>query len=486
MGYCIGIDLTATTIRLVQVSRRRGRLSLLGTYTKPLEPSGLPADADAIRALLSDIIRETDFKADANVVIGLPHEKVFFHSFTTDLTTREDVRRLLRFELEDDFPVPFDDLVLDVCGHCRKDESDHEYLVAATGRRELDLWIGAFEASGWKCSVLSTDVCALEAVARFTPPHEKDTICVYLHADGHRMVLAVLQDGCLVCARHRTCTGDAETIAPMLVRDIELTVRGRLRNQHQPQVRIFLSGPDVLVRELCERLSQATGREVQRLQLVSMIPTSQASELDGGFAVALGLALHGLAPGNDQLNFLHADPTKMDRAAKSRTKRAALVSAVLLIAILGLLGVRTLRDLNGLQAEHAKLGREIRTIFVEAFPEEKKIVNELAQMTEHLDSLQKQRDTLVAAVGERIRPLWALQVLSETLVSDSGIRISSFLVAGTTIHIAGTGDSFESVEQFLEKLRQVRRFGSVELEDVVSNRGSERPGFRLLISVRTG
>jgi type II secretory pathway component PulL len=154
--------------------------------------------------------------------------------------------------------------------------------------------------------------------------------------------------------------------------------------------------------------------------------------------------------------------------------------------ILGLLGFRTLRELSSLQAQETRLSRTIRTTFVESFPEEKKIVNELAQMTTHLDSLRRQRDALVAATGVTVRPLWALQVLSQTLASDAGIRISSFVVAGDTIRVAGTGDSFESIEQFQGKLRKVSQFDSVELEDMASSRGNERPGFRLLISVKAG
>ena len=55
------------------------------------------------------------FRANTVVVTGLPYEKVFFSSLRTELTKREDVRRLLKFELEDDFPLPVDDLVADVC-----------------------------------------------------------------------------------------------------------------------------------------------------------------------------------------------------------------------------------------------------------------------------------------------------------------------------------------------------------------------------------
>lgn len=176
----------------------------------------------------------------------------------------------------------------------------------------------------------------------------------------------------------------------------------------------------------------------------------------------------------------------MHRVARSKTKRAAFISVALLAVILGLLGFRALRELSGLEADEARLSRDIRTIFVQSFPSEPRIVNELAQMTEHLDALRRQRDMLVAAVGKPIRPLWALQVMSETLAADAGIRLSSFVVTERTIRVTGTGDSFQSIEQFQGKLRKVPQFGAVEMEDVASSRGSERPEFRFLISVKAG
>jgi len=485
MNCSIGIDVTATAVRLVQVARRRGRVSVLGTHTRLLDPDGLPADTDALRVLLLDVIREAGFKAHANRVIGLPHGKVFFHDFTTDLAPDEDVRRLLRFELEDDFPIPFDDMVVDLCGHRPTNDGRRTYLVAAATRRELDPWVRALATAGSKSCVLSTDVCALAAIARLAGVQE-GTICGLVYADGSRMALSLVQDGSLVCARARHCSGDVDTIASALARDVELTLRASFRKGHQPPVRILLGGPDTLGQELSEKLSQATGREVQWLDASSMVQRPQASQSDGEFTVALGLALLGLDRPEGQMNFLHADLANVDRTARSRTKRAAIVSVVLLAAILGLLGLRTVRELRDLQREHARLNGEIRTIFLNALPGEKRIVNELAQMTEHLNTLRKRRDTLVAAVGEPIRPLWALQVLSETLASDQGIRISSFVVSEKAIRIAGTGDSFETVERFLEGLRRVPQFGSVELDDMTSSRGSDRPAFRLVISVRAG
>jgi hypothetical protein len=251
------------------------------------------------------------------------------------------------------------------------------------------------------------------------------------------------------------------------------------------EVKVLLSGPDALVRELCDRLPGLTGREVQPLRLPATIAMPQVTRYDGQFAIALGLALLGLTAGPGGLDFLDADPAKVDRVARSRTQRDAIISVGLLATIIILLGVQSWREIRSLEAENVRLNRAIRRIFVEAFPEEKKIVNELAQMTDRLDVLRRERDTLIGAIGGGVHPLWALQVLSETLESDTTVRISSFTVRGHAVQIVGTGNSFESVEQFIERLRTVPQFSSIDLEDLSSSRGSERPAFRLLITVET-
>jgi Tfp pilus assembly PilM family ATPase/Tfp pilus assembly protein PilN len=485
MGNAIGIDLNSRGVHLVQVSRRRGRLELRGTYTTDVGGGELSDDRAGAAALLADAIRRADLKTNAPVVIGLPQDKVFFGSLRTDVTRPEDVRRLLKFELEDDVPVPFDDLVADICGHRQVGEGWHEYLIGAVSREEIDNSVRVLAGAGCRCSVCSTDVCALATVARLVRPAESEGPAVAVHVDGHRMVMALLYGGAVACARHVACPGNAETICGTLAREIELTVRKTL-GRRQNALAILLSGPDALVRELAGKLSQATGCAVQPLCPLPLPSSSMASDLDGQFAIALGLALIGLDAADNELNFLKADLSQVDRAARFRVKRAVLVGAVLLVAILGLLGLRTFREFTSLEAERARTVREIRAAFVELFPEEKKIVNEAAQMKEHLNSLQKEHDVLAAIVGKQIQPLRVLQLLSERMTAGKEIGISSFSVKDKAVRIAGTGRSFESIEQFVEELRKVPEFLSIELEDMAQSRGSDRPEFRLLISVKTG
>jgi type II secretory pathway component PulL len=489
MARSVGIDITADGIRLVQVSRRGGKLSVLSACARTAQQGESPeatvgAQTQDAASPLAEALREVKLKANATVVAGLPLEKVFFSRLGTELTEREDLRRRLQFELEDDFPLPFDDLVADICSRRGAGDDKYEYLIAAASRGQINASVQMVSGAGWRCSVLSTDVCALAAVARRVKPDDAGGPGIILHVDGGRAVLGLLQDGALACARHLACLGDADSIGATLAREIELTIRGTLGRQCRRPLRILLTGPAELVHELSTRLSQATGHEVVCCELSPI--SGPGAALDGQFAIALGFALIGLDSGDAELNFLSADLSQVDRAARSRAKRSVLVSAILLALILGLLGVGSFRRLRAMEAERADLTRAIRTVFVETFPGEKKVVNELAQMNEHVTALRKERDTLAAVMGKRIQPLQVLHLLSEKMTSDKAISISSFSVRDRIVRVTGTGGSFESVEQFLEELKQVPEFDSAALEDVALSRGSDRPEFRLVISLKAG
>jgi len=482
MRGSVGIDITGRSVRIVQISRKHERLFVPRTYTKQAGSQESSAESVPARSLLTEALREAGVEPNVPVVVGLPYDKVFFSGFRTDVANQEDVRRLLKFELEDDFPVPFDDLVMDLCGCRTVNEREREYLIAAVSRKEMDACLHELHETGRKCAVLSTDVCALHAVVQVACPEDRGPLII-LHADGHRMILGAVQGQDIVYARH---VARAEADAATLAREVELARRAAFGRQGAEPIGIFLSGPSESIEQLSEPLASATGCEIRRADLWPHVQSSQDPELGGQYDVALGYALIGLGLGSDAPNFLGADVSQADRTAKSKAKHAAAVSVVLLAAILALFGAKLFGELRTLKAEDARLEGEIRTVFTDAFPDEKKIVNELAQMTEHLKSLRKERDTLVAAVGQRVRPLRILHVLSERMTTEKGIGISSFSIKDATVQLAGTGRSFESVEQFLQELRQVPEFASVELEDVALSQGSDRPAFRLLISVKIG
>lgn len=487
MTSCVGIDIGPSAIRLVELSQRFGKLHLLATDEKKLAIEDIANSPAGLESVLGEVGHQVGRRAKAQVVLGLPYNQVFFCNFVTELADPDEVRRLLRFELEDDIPIPFEDLVTDICGRRNVREEGHEYLIAAVSRRDLHAWADAVAKTGRRCLALSTDVCALHAALGACNAEYKDGTQMILHTDGDRIVLGMVEDGNIINARHLSYAGAANALGATLAREIELTCRAVYGRRRQTLLKIHLSGPDALIHELSAVMSSVgAGYEIHEVSLSSSIHSNADVKLGSEYALAFGLAATGLGVVGKAVNFLEADTSQADKVVKSRVKRTALMSAGLLVVILVLSGAKMFGDLRALEAQHTKVGAEIRAVFTEVFPDETKIVNELAQMTERFDPLRKECNMLMTTVGKEIRPLALLHIFSEKLTSDRGITISSFSVTEKIVRITGTGRSFESVEQFLKELHQVSYFRTVELEDVMLNRGSDRPEFRMLITVGSG
>jgi type II secretion system protein L len=445
----------------------------------------------AIRAAMT----KEGFDTHASVVVAMPYGKVFFHNFRTDLSNNKDAQRLLKFELEDDFPIPFDDLVVDICGNREFKQDSQEFLVGAVSRLELQEWIKMLLQAGVECSVVSADVCALHKVAALNHKMVNDTASLIVYVDSCRGILAVSKGNKLICARYFNYINRIEEFVPALRREIELTLRGIfIHAPASPDAsrgsgsdipvpsRILLSGTNEIVRKLSEELPKEIDSEIVTLNPFSQISCSPQQQRDGELVIALGLALIGENKNGEMLDFLAADTVKSDQ--KQKTKRSALVFGSLLLAIGALLLVNIFIQLNALENENQRFRQEIRDIFIQTFPEEKKIVNELAQMTEKYEALKAEYSTIATEIHGRAPSLRILQHISEKITPDQNVNVSSTSITAESVRLSGTAPSFESVEKVVGVLSQISEFESVELRNIDIEPTSGKVRFNLSIKMR--
>ena len=183
----------------------------------------------------------------------------------------------------------------------------------------------------------------------------------------------------------------------------------------------------------------------------------------------------------DALNFIAIDEFRSDQTAE--IKRGLYVAGALLFVIGFLLVAMLFHELNNLEKRHELVKEQIREVFVQTLPEEKKIVNELAQLNEQLESSQAQYNALAAGLSDRVSPLRILQVISEKITSDQNIRINDISMAPGLVRLAGVAPSFESVDDLMSLLRQVSGFDTVEVPSIdVDPQGR---GVRFKLSIKT-
>ncbi len=482
MKRSIGIDVTENKISVVQLYHGRDKLSLERAYTHLIQ-SSTPPKGDSpvdLPAVVKAAMSEGKFDKGATVVAAMPSGRVFFQGFKTDLTTNEDVRRLLKFEIEDDFPIPFDDLVADICSYRELNEHEREYLVGAVSRSELRDQVKMLTEAGLECSTVSADACGLHTVAALNHDLSHNTPSFVLYVDVCRIILAVSDNNRLVCVRYFNYSDSLESTASMLAREIELTSRA-IFNPYPPMpLKILLSGSDKLVHNICEEFGRETSYEVVVLNPCSRISCPRTQQVDGELSIALGLALIGANKNSEVLDFLAADISKRDQIAK--IKRSAVAFGLLLLTIIALLVGNLFMQLNALEDEQQRIQQGIREVFVQTLPEEERIVNELAQMTERYEALKAEYDILATAMGDRASPLRVLQRLSEKLTSDQNATVSHISVTAESVQLAGTSDSFKSVDNLIDILRHISEFHLVELQNINVDPKTGRVPFSLLIT----
>ena len=118
MKRSIGIDINKDKISIVQLCFTGGKYSLERASVREMHESGSSEEKSAtdINALINSMLTKDNFDTSAKVTVTAPADRVFFQNFRTDLSANEDVQQLIKFELEDDFPIPFDELVAGIFG----------------------------------------------------------------------------------------------------------------------------------------------------------------------------------------------------------------------------------------------------------------------------------------------------------------------------------------------------------------------------------
>jgi Tfp pilus assembly protein PilN/Tfp pilus assembly PilM family ATPase len=441
-----------------------------------------------IKALINSILTEDNFDMSAKVTVTAPADRIFYQNFRTDLSANEDVQQLIKFELEDDFPIPFDELVAGICGSRELKENEREYLIGAINRRELQGRIKTIKQANLKCSIVTADVFAIYAAASINYNLIDNTSSVIIHADNSRIILAISEKGRLVCVRHfnnqdLAQARDRTPLTPVqrLTREIEMTLRAVFGPVTDTRRKVFISSNNKLLDDLFAGLPESINCEVVALNPFAKIDCSGRQQPNPDIAIATGLALIGTNEIPDVLNFLAIDEFRSAQTVE--IKRGLYVAGTLLFAIGILLVAMLFSELKNLENRHELVKKQIRDVFVQTLPQEKKIVNELAQMSEQLESSQTQYNALAAGLSDRVLPLRILQIISEKITADQNVRINDISMAPESVRLTGVAPSFESVDNLMSRLRQVSGFNTVEVPSIdVDPQGR---GVRFTLSITT-
>jgi type II secretory pathway component PulL len=500
MKRAIGIDINKKHISLVQLCNKGGKYFCEKNYVQDISDSSsvMENSPDEVQKVIKKIIDEKGFDTKALAIISMPFGRVFFHNYKTELSTDRDIEQLIKFELEDDFPIPFDDIITDIYGCRILKKQEREFLIAAVSRSKLHDWTQAISEAGLNCTIVTSDVCALSSFTTLNRKANDDVSSMIIYAGDGEIITAVIQNHSTIFARHIDNI-ETQDMINTLKRDISLTLKAVFDSPVTAPSKILLCGSPELVHKLYDELSNETNFEVQisnpftGIRDSGLVPRdsgvgSRTAELkarvtsdDYRLIIALGLALIGMDNESRMLNFLACD--KAGTREKTKTKRNAIVFAFLLLALAAMFLVNLFTRLRSLENENRSLGQEIRQIFVQTFPDEKKIVNELAQMNEKYDVMEQEYHAIASEILDRVPILEIFEKVSEKITPNQNIRVSSISMTPDSVQLSATAIDFESIDNLVEKLKQISLLDTIDIKNLDIDQTNNWVSFNLSITI---
>jgi Tfp pilus assembly PilM family ATPase len=484
---CIGIDIGSTHLCAVQVSRTGQRFCIEKTFCTKIRRS-----TDSPRGILKTLTAKHGFDRHADIAVSMPHDAVFFRNLETGSADPQEISLRNSPAFEHDFPIRPDEIIAQAYSQHQLAGQANNVLVAAVARAAIRERLNTLADGRVHPALVDAPIFAIFATATINHPEITAGNAIIAHIDESCLTLAIAQNGNILAVRKlpvilQSDNGSQltlEQLADLLSNEAQITWRKLFDGEIEQDTKVFLAAQEDIADRLATALGENLHCQITVIEPCANVHCSADYNGDGEICVAEGLALRILAPESTTgVNFFEADNAETEPKFDLKKQfmiSAALLAAIVVVSLAGLF-VRLLR----LEGEHARVQKEIKEVFQSTLPEEKNIVNPLAQLTQKLESLRNSYGPFGYGSDAGTGPLDVLREITACVPQEQGITISNMLITAESVRLAGTSRSFQPVYDWQQRLNAIPRFSTVNVEDI--HRGSEGGlvNFTILLSLAT-
>jgi hypothetical protein len=463
---CIGIDIGPSHLRAVQVARTPEGLFMEKAFGMQTRRS-----TDSVPTILRSLVSEHGFERRAEVAVSMPSHTVVFAAIRTDAAGLQEVCAGQTLALRDDLPIPVEDAVVRICSTRALPDGTYGVLVAATTGETLREQLQLFQQAHMDPAVVDASIVAACTTLMLNHPELAETTGWILCVDESMVTLAVVQEGDILIVRNIPVPSDpgaespVDQVVEVIDREVEITWRKLFGTEPDKELCVFLiSAPDT-----AERLCAALQERIE-CRIVIANPYANVGRLAGGLdfpvCVAEGLALRALADGptdEDDNDFLAAYNARTQPGRNIRKELIACAALLALTAIIWFAGLFV--QLSTLESQHARLKQQIHNAFRQALPEEKNIVNPLAQLQQKLDAFQQEYTMTSSFRPGRFSPLEIMHMLTVHTPREGNLKFRDLLITGDSVQATGSCDSFTVLADWQRLLGQMPGFDTIEIQD---------------------
>lgn len=464
----IGIDIGSSRLCAVQILRIGKAFCIEKIFNTQIQ-RGIDSPSDILKTL----VRKHGFNRRAAMAISVPNEAVFFRSMETDFAGLEQIRTSRSFALEYDFPIDPNETVAQLCSYRQMTAEKYSVLTAAVARESLrdtfDILLGA----KMRPDLIETAVFAIHSTIALNHPEVRTGAAIIAHIAESYLTLAVAQDNSILMVRNfpivdgsgDNTDADQERVAEVLSLEAEIMWRKLFEGEIEQDTRVYLVTGDGNTTGLKAAIEKNLQCQTIVVNPYAKVLLKHLGRIPTDIFVAEGLALRALAPDRTTgINFLEADNANIRPALNVKKEFAICAILVAAVAVVSLIGL--FMRLAHLESRYAQVKNEMKEIFQRTLPEEKNIMNPLAQLEQKLQSLRKDYVLFGSISGAGAGPLEVLHAIATSTPPELNVGLDDVLVTAESVRLVGTSQSFESVYTWQRLLRDTLHFSTVDVHDI--------------------
>ncbi len=482
---CIGIDISPCGLRAVQIQRIGREFLIEKVFAAPTRRA-TDCPSDVLRSLTS----RHGFDRRSDVAVSMSSEAVFFRNVESDVSGLEELRLRRSASLAREFPIPPDQIVSQVCSSSPLPDGRLSVLTAATSSESLRQRLDVLAAAKMRPVLVEASVLALHAAIAVNHPAVMTGRAIIASVDERHLTLMVSRDNNIVIVRSipiaPSSPDDVDSgrprIAELLAAEAQITFRKVFGAEIADDTEIYLVTPDAAADHLKTFVEENLRCRATVVDPCAVVQSPDAGRADLPIHVAEGLALRVLAPelteGNNFLDtYDAANENQLDLGKEVKTY-ATLVGAIAFFLIVGLFA-----RLSQLEAGYKGLKSRINEVFKTAVPEERNIVDPVVQLDQKLAAFRKDYQLFASFHPAALDPLQILKSISVSTPAGKDLKVADVLIAGDSVRISGTCDSFESVYQWRNLLQNVPGFAFVEARSPRKDPKTGLVSFTIVVSL---
>lgn len=481
---CIGIDVGSSYLCAVQVMRIGGAFCIEKVFETQAR-----RDTDSASETLRALVDKHGFDRRAAIAISVPSDAVFFRNVETDSAGLEQVREAGYSIFDNDFPIEAAEMVTQPCSYRGLADQKYSILTAAVAKESLRRTGEIVASAKMRARLIETTVFSVHSTVSLNHPESRSGVAIIAHVGESSLTLAITEDNRTLAVRHFPIAGHPEGNGPaieqdvgeVLSREVGITWGKLFETEIEQDTRVFVVAAGENAADLRETIEENLHCRTVLVNPYARLLLKHVGRPKADISIAEGLALRTLAPEHTSgINFLGADTVETGPAPNLKKELAVCVLLVAAIAAASIVGLFMKR--SRLERRYATLRSQINASFRSALPEEKNIVDPVAQLEQRLASLRKDHALFGPILGTGVRPLSIWEAVTRSTPAGVDLSLDDMLITTDSVRLTGTCKGSESVYAWQRSLQGHPKFSVVEVEDAEIEPGGELMRFTVVAS----